>query len=101
MEQLSAVRFTAKLLEEGCGELRPIGDTENDCTMTLYARDTARSTDGFIAWDVQAINRHEIIFVWWSAATRELVDFDGVLLLPREAVALLEDAGITVGADFR
>jgi hypothetical protein len=101
MEQLGIVRFTATLLEEGSGEVRRIGEGKSDCTMTLYARHDGTSADGFIAWDVDAIQRHEIIFVWWNAQTRELVDFDGVMVLPDEAVTLLEWSGISVGSDFR
>ena len=61
-----------------------------------------RHDDGsyWLEWGVESIDEYYEIGLWFNDA-RELVDYDGVMSIPMEALDLIEAAGFIVPPDFR
>lgn len=51
-----------------------------------------------IEWDIPSLDDVEEIGIWTE--NNVLTDYDGVFSLPKEAIQLLRDNGITVPVDF-
>lgn len=76
----------------------PLGS--HDWTMDLFWFDgDIKNGRGLIEWVIEALDEVESIGIWVEDG--ELTDYDGTMCLPEEAIKLLEQAGITVGEDFR
>lgn len=82
---------TAMILEGSWGA-RDIGEYAS--TMTLYAGEGTY----FIEWDIPGLGRCESIGLTFEH--KRLVDYDGVMSLPREAISLLRNAGFVVPREF-
>jgi hypothetical protein len=94
MIQIDEMTFTARLHLEGSWGARQLGKHES--TMTLYMQEDDKR--GFIEWDIPALDDVEEIGLWFQDG--ELVDYDGVASLPREAVELIRRNDYVVGPDF-
>jgi hypothetical protein len=81
-----------ELVSEGSWGARRLG--KHASTMTLYA-------DGphyMIEWDIPALETTEHIGLTFEHKT--LTDYDGVMSLPREAIAFLRGQGFKVPREF-
>lgn len=97
MGKLIATRaFEAELILEGSWGTRQLG--KHPSSMELWERDDPGCY--FIEWDIPHMDRTEEIGIWVDRGSKELIDYDGVFSLPIQAIALLEENGIKVGADF-
>ena len=94
--KIATKAFEADLILEGSWGERKLG--KHPSTMELWQCDDAGHY--FIEWDIPSLERTEEIGIWFDAGTQELTDYDGVFSLPIQAIALLEENGIKVGADF-
>ena len=85
------------ILEGSWGE-RDIGT--HDSTMELYFREDAT---GFIEWDIPDLEDFYEIGLWFTIdqfGIRCLTDYDGVMSLPSQAVALMRKFDVIVPEDF-
>jgi hypothetical protein len=90
--------FTAELITQGSWGHRDLGSHES--TMDLYLRTDA---SGFIEWDVPALETTENIGLTFSIdpkGVRTLLEYDGVMSMPAQAVDVLREAGIVVSNEF-
>lgn len=95
MEQIAQVTFKAQLNRQGSWGTQSLGEFTS--TMTLYVN--PNDTSYFlIEWDIPALDTTEEIGIWTE--NKVLTDYDGVFSLPKEAIQLLRDNGITVPVDF-
>ena len=94
--KLATKAFEAEMTLEGSWGERKLG--KHASTMELWECDGAGRY--FIEWDIPSLEKTEEIGIWFDRDTRELTDYDGVFSLPIQAIALLEEYGIKVGADF-
>lgn len=81
------------LVSEGSWGARSLG--KHASTMDLFKIEDGRY---LIEWDIPRIEITEHIGIWTEK--NELVDYDGVMSLPKEAVELLRKNGIIVPEDF-
>lgn len=89
--------FTADLYYHGSWGSRDAG--RHQSTMTL----TFTGDRGDIDWDIPAIDDGAYIGLTFDIGPkgeRTLIDYDGVMALPAEAVDLLREAGVTVPNEF-
>lgn len=91
--------FTTSLISQGSWGATSLGVHES--TMELF--DTDDADYSVIEWDIPAIDDSEHIGLWFETrdGKRCLTDYDGVSCLPREAVLLLERAGVVVSDEFK
>lgn len=95
--QLIATKeFTADLVMHGSWGSRSAG--RHPSTMELWHVKPGQS---YIEWDIPALEKTEEIGILYCPETKELYDYDGIMALPIEAVAMLEENGVIVGEDFR
>ena len=94
MNQAGTITFTAALLKHGSWGHRDMG--RHPSSMTLWLDDNRRT--GMIEWDIPSLNEFENIGLWFEAGV--LVDYDGVMALPGEAVSMLRVYGFTVPEDM-
>jgi len=90
--------FTSPMILEGSWGERDIGT--HDSTMELYFREDAT---GFIEWDIPDLEDFYEIGLWFTIdqfGIRCLTDYDGVMSLPSQAVALLRKFDVIVSEDF-
>ncbi len=87
--------FTAHIVSDTSYSRTELGKQVS--TMTLYATDTPGYA--FIEWDIPALEQTEQIGLNFDVQ-RNLLDYDGVFSLPKEAIALLRSKGFKVGEDF-
>lgn len=92
MNKVATKTFTAEIVKEGSWGGNNLGMHES--TMDLY-RD---GSEAFIEWDIPDLEITEVIGIWLDGDT--LTDYDGVMSLPKEAIQMLRDNGITVPEDF-
>lgn len=93
--------FTTGLVSEGSWGASALGTHESHMELYRFDGDDER---GYIEWDIPAIEQCEEIGLVYDVrpdGRLELAEYDGVMSLPKEAIALLEEAGIVVGEDFR
>ncbi len=97
MTPVASKTFTSELVLErsSTSYQEPLGKHES--TMDFYVQGAGR---GLIEWDVPVLESTWHIGVWWDE-NKNLTDYDGLFSLPVEAIELLEEYGITVGADYR
>lgn len=89
---IDKMTFNAELVWEGSWGERSAGKHES--TMELHL-----SKGGyFIEWDIPDLEATETIGLEFDG--KELTDYDGVMSLPREAIALIRKNGFVVGKDF-
>lgn len=87
--------FSAHIVSENSFAATELGKHES--TMTLYGTKTAGHA--FIEWDIPAIEETVQIGLNFDVA-KNLLDYDGVFSLPREAVALIRRHGFKVSEEF-
>lgn len=68
-------------------------------TMELYVHE-GQAGSGSIEWDIPSLERTESIGLTWDN-DKNLLDYDGISSLPREAIALLEKHGFKIDEAFR
>jgi hypothetical protein len=95
MDKVAETTFTAALIKHGSWGYRPEGI--HPSTMTLYLEEDCLS--GVIEWDIPSLSEFEEIGLWFDSG-RNLVDYDGIMALPREAVALLRSFNFKVSEEF-
>lgn len=98
--KIAEKKFTASLYREGSWGARDIPG-EHECTMTLYQAERVRYS---IEWDIPSLEETEDIGLWFEVnadGKLELVDYDGIMSLPEQAIELLEEQGFVVGEDFK
>jgi hypothetical protein len=66
-------------------------------TMRLFIWD-GQAGRGAIEWDIPGLERVEEIGLTWDN-DRNIIDYDGVFSIPREAVEFLREQGFTVTSD--
>jgi len=94
IKKIASSTFTAALVAEGSWGSKEQGTHES--TMALY---TTRNPDKlFIEWDIPALDVTEEIGLWFDDTG--LIDYDGVMSLPKQAIELLRESGYHVGKDF-
>ncbi len=99
MREIAKLQFKAELVLESSYSVADIG--EHDNTMTLWASDTPGVYQ--IEWvyeDARGDEDVEHIGIWVDK-DNELVDYDGVFSLPKEALQLLKNAGISTSEHER
>lgn len=99
MNKIDTHTFTAALRSEGSWGASALGTHESSMDLWL---DEDR-TKGFIEWDIPALETTEEIGLWFEkgrAGRMYLTDYDGVMSLPKEAIALLRKNGIQVGREY-
>ena len=94
MNVAGTINFTAALLKHGSWGHRDMGT--HPSSMTLFLSDNRRI--GLIEWDIPSLSEFEEIGLWFEDGV--LVDYDGIMALPREAVAMLRAYGFTVPEDM-
>ena len=95
MLKLAEVTFKAEMIREGSWGQQDLG--KHQSTMTLYAGDGPG--EAFIEWDIPSLEQTEEIGLTFDVE-RNLLDYDGVFSLPKEAIALLRKQGFKVGDEF-
>ena len=95
MNQAGTINFTAALLKHGSWGHRDLGI--HPSSMTLWLADNRRT--GMIEWDIPSLSEFEEIGLWFDA-DRNLTDYDGIMALPREAIALLRSLSFNVSEEF-
>lgn len=93
--KIAEKKFTACIVREGSWGVSQLG--KHASSMTLYASDAPGRA--YIEWEIPAIDEYVEIGLSFDVC-RNLLDYDGVFSLPREAVALIRSAGFKVGRDF-
>jgi hypothetical protein len=98
MNKIATKTFTADLKMEGTWGEYSIGT--HTSTMDLYMDDT--KTRGCIEWDISHIEECLDIGLTFEErdGLRYLTDYDGTMSLPKEAVKMLNAAGIEVEKEF-
>ena len=96
MEKAGECTFTAALIKHGSWGSREQGI--HPSTMTLYLDDDCRT--GLIEWDIPSLSEFEEIGLWFDEH-RNLIDYDGIMALPREAVSLLRSFNFRVSEEFQ
>lgn len=94
MNQAGTITFTAALLKHGSWGHRGMG--RHPSTMTLWIADNRRVA--MIEWDIPALDTTEEIGLWFEDGV--LVDYDGIMALPGEAVSMLRVYGFVVPEDM-
>ena len=94
--KIATKAFEAEMILEGSWGERKLGKRAS--TLELWQCDDAGHY--YIEWDIPSLETTEGIGIWFDQGTKELTDYDGVFSLPIQAIALLEENGIKVGADF-
>lgn len=78
--------FTANLVSETSYSATSLG--RHDCTMEFFQ---PRRNEGFIEW---VYGEEDVVEIGlWFDSAKNLIDYDGVFELPKEAIALLESLG--------
>ena len=90
MTEIGSITFSAPLIEEGSWGERPVG--EHASTMRLYR--TIHPRQMFIEWEIPDLDMEQHIGLWFNDQN-ELIDYDGVMSLPKQAVKLLLQHGYT------
>ena len=98
MNKVATKTFTSDLMMEGSWGAYSIGTRTS--TMDLYLDDA--KLHGCIEWDIPHIE--ECIDIGLTFEERDglryLTDYDGTMSLPKEAVRMLNEAGIEVEKEF-
>ena len=95
MELVGTIRFTAALLRHGSWGSHELGT--HPSRMDLYLTPDRRR--GAIEWDIPSLDQTEEIGLWFDEAGA-LVDYDGIMALPRQAVSIMRVYGLTVPEEF-
>jgi hypothetical protein len=95
MDKVAETTFTAALIKHGSWGYRPEGI--HPSTMVLYMDDDGLT--GLIEWDIPSLSEFEEIGLWFDEQ-RNLIDYDGIMALPREAVSLLRSFNFKVSEEF-
>lgn len=101
LKSLACKSFTAPLIEQGSWGSRSLGTMCS--TMELYQYE-GNLNAAFIEWDIPAIEDTEQIGLTFELhldGKRHLVDFDGVMDIPAQAITLLEEQGYIVDDEFK
>lgn len=86
-------RFVSLVTRETSFRADVIGEGQSEMTLTV------EGDRGCIEWDIPNLGEFAEIGLIFEG--RELHDYDGVFSLPAEAIELIEEAGFTVGEEFR
>lgn len=81
---------------------RDIGEKDQKFKWTMELFDVpGQAGRGYIEWDIPDV-KFEEIGLWYEQRgnQRALVDYDGIMALPAEAVTLMREAGIIVDKEF-
>ena len=99
MKLIATKTFKSSLIMEGSWGEQSLG--EHESVMELYL--TEDKTRGFIEWDVPDLQELTEIGLWFQTHEGKmmLTDYDGVFSLPYEAIKMLEETGVYVGAEFK
>ena len=97
------ITFTSNINVETTYSITSKGDQES--TMELFVNEDSidpkrphRNGKGVIEWNVDALETGEQIGIWWERG--ELVEYDGVMSLPKEVGVLLKAFGVRVPKDM-
>jgi hypothetical protein len=98
LKAIAVKEFTADMILEGSWGATNVG--RHSSTMTLYPG--SDSAHFCIEWDIPGLDTTEEIGLYFELEDGKLalVDYDGVFLLPREAVYFLREQGFVVPAEF-
>lgn len=97
MKMVLEKKFRTEMIEEGSWGSRDLGVSDNEMLLYVSQDNPGR---GFIEWNIIDLERNEEIGLRWDPRTMELQDYDGVMCLAEEAIALIREYGIIVGQDF-
>ena len=97
MKLVATKTFTTELITHGSWGSRDLGKHES--TMDLLSDNNVR---GFIAWEIPTIEKSEEINLWFEKVNGvlNLIDYDGIMSLPKEAIELLRANGVVVDKIF-
>lgn len=97
MKLVATKTFTTELITHGSWGSRDLGKYES--TMDLLSDNNVR---GFIAWEIPILEESEEINLWFEKVNGvlNLIDYDGIMSLPKEAIELLRANGVVVDKDF-
>ncbi len=99
-EKIAEITFTTQLVRE-YSSLPKVDDLgAHESTMTLYFN---KDATGFIEWEIPDLYDGAEIGLWFDLdrdGKRTLADYDGIMSLPKEAIQLMRDNGVTVTEDF-
>ena len=100
LKLIASKSFTSMLYEQGSWGARRLGMTESSMDLFQVDGDDTRLE---IEWDIPAAMdcEHIGLTVETHEGRRTLVDFDGVMELPAQAVDMLEAQGIVVDDEFK
>lgn len=102
MKPVDSLTFREELHMEGSFGAYSIG--KHDCELNLWLDENR--LQGFVEFtygqDLVDMGHVDVaeVGLWFNAAG-ELIDYDGVMSFPPQAIGLLERNGFTVGEDFR
>lgn len=101
---MSKVKSMAKIdippramVSEGSFGSHDLGTHES--TMELFFHE-GQAGSGVIEWDIPDLDTTEHIGLTWDN-DKNLLEYDGVFALPKEAITFLEAQGFTVSDEFR
>ena len=98
MKLVATNTFTTELITHGSWGSRDLGQHES--TMELHISDD--KVRGFIAWEIPTLEESEEIGLWLEEKYNflSLIDYDGTMSLPKEAIELLRANGVVVDKIF-
>jgi len=97
--QNTTIEFTTNIVREYSCTPTPENLGEAKCSMEMFLDDDGQG--GRIEWIIEYPDGSEDvehIGVWFEG--NELIDYDGVFSLPKEAVKLIRKCGYRVSEDF-
>jgi hypothetical protein len=96
MKVIKEIQFEANIVREYSSKPKVDDLGRQKCKMTLY-RSEKNESNGAIEFETES----ECVGIGLTFSKNELLDYDGVFELPREAIELMESCGIKVGEDFK
>jgi hypothetical protein len=94
-KQIAVKTFVSPIVAQNCSDSENLGKFES--TMTLYFSE--RESYGYIEWDIPYLNEFKVIGLWFE--NDELIDYDGVFSLPKQAIEMIKSSGFVVLNDFQ
>ncbi len=94
-KEIGRKTFIANIVSEDSFAAHDLGKHES--TMILHS--TGEPGRAFIEWDIPTADEYAEIGLWFDVM-RNLIDYDGVFSLPREAIALIRKHGFKVSEEF-
>ncbi len=94
-KEIGCKTFTANIVSENSFAAHDLGKHES--TMILHS--TGEPGQAFIEWDIPGTGDYVEIGLSFDVM-RNLIDYDGVFSLPKEAIALIRKHGFKVSNEF-